>query len=279
VRIGAAGPSWIFDRRIICAAGYEANPGAPAADYAVALSQRDRAIALLTRGSTGTGRTLPLTLPALSGFTADEPIVYKGLDLRTAYEAVKETVEGEAGPDVRFDPGLTNDLATLSWGVAVGEPTLGEANPRAVWDYPAVLVSGDRDESETVTTAYAVGDTPRGYAGDENPQRILSVATYAPAAPGLVLERADRTTVSETNPTLLDASVRSHLATYRTAAERLTLATTTADGARYRDAWTLGDTGQINVVGHPWLDDGVLTRRLVGVTQNAAATTLIVQGD
>jgi hypothetical protein len=278
VKIGAAGPSWIFDRRIICAAGYETNPGNPAADLALALSPRDRVISLLTRAATGTGRTLPLTLPTMSGFTADEPIVYHGLDLRTAFEAVKDTVEGDAGPDVRLDAALTNDLATLSWGVSVGDPALGEANPRAVWDYPAVLVSGDRDESETATTAYTVGNTPRGYAGDEDPQRILSVASYAPASPGLVLERADRTSVSETNPTLLDASARSYLATYRTAAERLSLVAATADTPPYRSAWQLGDTATINVTGHPWLDDEVLTRRLVGLTLTPAAATLIVQG-
>lgn len=278
VKIGCAEIGWVLDRRIICTAGFETNPANPGADVTLSLAARDRAISLITQATTGTGRTLPLTLPSLSGLASDQPVVYRGLDLRTGAEAVKEIVEADGGPDIRFDAGLTNDLATLSWGVAVGDPALGEANPDAVWNYPAVLIGGDRDDSETVTTAYTVGDTPRGYAGDENPVRIISVASYAPTAPGLVLERADRTTVSETNPTLLDASVRSYLSVYRNAAERLTLGTTTVDGPRYRESWQLGDTGEIAVTGHPWLDDSTLVRRIVGVTMNSAATTLIVEG-
>lgn len=278
VTIGCAKPSWILERRIICASGYETNPANPAADITYTLAPRDRVIALITQATTGTGRTLPFTLPAQSGITSAEPVLYRGIDLRTGMETVKEIVEGDGGPDVRFDAGLSNDLATLGWSVSIGDPTIGEANPYAVWTYPAVLVAGDRDNSETVTTAYAVGDTPRGYAGDENPVRILQVAQAAPTAPALVLERADRTTVSETNPTLLGASVRSYLDTYREPAERLSLVTTTDDTPRYRESWQLGDTCEIAVTGHPWLDDDTLTRRIVGVTMNPTSTTLIVEG-
>lgn len=276
VSVGCASLSWLLDRRIVLTNGYWGDPMNPAANLFYDLVPRDLVLELLMHAVTGTGRNLPLTVSTQSDANGNQ-VTYRGSDLRTAHETIKAIVEADGGPDIVLQPQVSNDLSVVSWTASVGDPQLGEVNPAAVWDFPLVAVSGDLDDSETVSTAYVIGDTVEG-GGDEQRTRAVGVSVRDRGDPWPVIERADRTSVSETDPIRLDALAESYGAGYLEAVEEVTLVAPTDAGPRYRDNYNLGDTALFVVTGHPWLDDGDALRRIVSVAVSADETTVTTSG-
>ncbi|MBN9108560.1 MAG: hypothetical protein J0I34_07235 [Pseudonocardia sp.] len=268
VSVGCSTIGKLLDRRVVVADGYWADPTNPAADLTVALPPRDLVIELLTRAISGSRRDLPIVLPAQSGNSGD-PVTYKGVDLRTTFEAVKAVVEADGGPDVLMQPQMSADKSQLSWGAAIGTPDLGGLNSDAVWDYPLTTLSGDVDDSETVSTAYVTGDA----AGGASTARPIGVATFDRGDPWPALERADRTSTSETRKSQLDALAASYGEEYRWPVEAVTLGAPTDLLPLYRTTWQLGDTGTFPFTGHPWLDDGEISARIVGVSVDPDTTS------
>lgn len=267
VSVGCSTIGKLLDRRIVVADGYWADPTNPAADLTLALPPRDLVIELLTRAITGPRRDLPIVLPAQSGNTA-EPVTYKGVDLRTTFEAVKAVVEADGGPDVLMQPQMSADKSQLSWGAAVGDPLLGGPNPDATWDYPLTTMSGDVDDSETVSTAYVTGDA----GGGSSASRPIGVAAVDRGDPWPALERADRTSTSETRKSQLDALAASYGEEYRWPVESVDLGAPTDLLPLYRTTWQLGDIATFPFTGHPWLDDGEVEARIVGVNVDPDTT-------
>ncbi|GAY12029.1 hypothetical protein [Pseudonocardia sp. N23] len=267
VSIGCASLNKLFDKRMVLAPSYLGDPTNPAASVTLALPPRDRATKLIDLAMTGVRRGLPITLPSLSGVEGDE-VTYAGVDLRTTAEAVKAIVEADGGPDILLLPQVSDDQSQLSWTAAIGDPALGAFNPDATWDYPLVAISGDVDDSETTETAYVVGDS----SGSDSATRLVGVATVDRGEPWPALERADRTSVSEARQTQLDALATSYGAEYSDAVETITYSAPTDLAPAYRTAWNLGDTATFAYTGHPWLDDGTATARMIGVAMDPGNT-------
>jgi hypothetical protein len=272
VSIGCAALGKLFDKRMVLSPGYLTNPTNPAADVTLSLPPRDRVIRLLDLATTGTRRGLPLTLPALSGTAGDE-VTYAGVDLRTTAEAVKAVVEADGGPDVLLLPQLSDDQSQLSWTAAIGDPTLGAYNPDATWDYPLVVATGDVDDSETTEVAYVVGDS----SGSDSASRLIGVSATDRGEPWPALERADRTSVSEPRQTQLDALAASYGDEYGHAVETVSYTAPTDLAPAYRTAWNLGDVASFAFTGHPWLDDGTATARMIGVSVTAEETKFVTK--
>lgn len=267
VSIGCASLGKLFDKRMVLTPGYLTDPTNPAASVTLALPPRDRVTALLDLAMTGVRRGLPITLPSLSGVGGDE-VTYAGVDLRTTAEAVKAIVEADGGPDVLLLPQVSDDQSQLSWTAEIGDPTLGAFNPDAVWDYPLVAISGDVDDSETTEIAYVVGDS----SGSDSSARLVGVSTVDRGEPWPALERADRTSVSEARQTQLDALAASYGAEYGQAVETINYSAPTDLAPAYRTAWNLGDVATFAFTGHPWLDDGTATARMIGVSMDPDET-------
>jgi hypothetical protein len=270
ISVGCASLGKLLDRRVVVANGYWGNPAVPAADVTLNMSARDKVITLLSMAITGSRRNLPITLPSLDGL-GGAPTDYLGGDLRTTYEAVGDIVEAQGGPDVMLVPSVSNDKSTLSWAAVVGTPRIGTTNPDSTWDYPMVIVEGDMDDSETVSTAYVPGES---IGSGDTASRAIGVATFDRGDPWPALERADRTSVSETRQPQLNALAASYGEQYRYPIEELALSAPADVVPLYRDAWNLGDVGSFVVTGHPWLDDTTLTRRVVAVAANRSEVTL-----
>ncbi|MFC5992956.1 hypothetical protein ACFQE5_01875 [Pseudonocardia hispaniensis] len=275
VNIGCATLDWVYERRTVVADGYWHDPADEAANLVRELLPRDLVLELLARATAGPGRNLPVSLPAQSG-AEGATVTYLGADLRTTRETVAELVDADGGPDVLLRPQLSPDMATLSWDVAVGDPHLGGPNDDAVWDFPLVAVSGDLDDSETATVAYAAGDAPDVDGGEK--RRLVGVYAVDRGDPWLVLERADRTNVSNAYPDQLAALAKSYQQQYAQAVEEITLAAPTDAGPAYRTTWNLGDTGGFTVTGHPWLDDVDTRRRIIAVSMTPAELKLTTIG-
>ena len=276
VSLAAAGPGWLFERRMAINPSGLATPAT--ADVLLELTPADRALELLTLATTGPGRGLPITIPAQSGDQGDQ-VLYAGADLRTVHEAIRDVVEADGGPDLIIQPTLSADLSTLGWVVAVGQPDLGGLNRDAVWDFPLVAIAGDLDDSETVDRAYVPGDSTGGDStgGEEETRPIGTHGADRGDAPAL--ERADRTSGSETRPPQLDALARSYSDQYRYAVEEITVTAPTDTGPQYRTQYNLGDVGRFSVTGHPWLDDTEVQRRIVAVSLTSRSTELVTVGD
>lgn len=265
VKIGCASLNKLFDKRMIMNPDYLTDPTNPAADLTLSLQPRDLAIQLLATAMTGARRGLPLSLPTDLSASTGDPVTYAGVDLRSAYEAVKAVVEADGGPDVLLLPQISDDKSQLSWTAAVGNPTLGGAvNPDAVWDYPVAVASGDIDDSETTEIGYVVGDS----TGTDSSARIIGVANNPRGEPYPALERADRTTVSEARQSQLDALATSYGAEYGQPVETISYTAPADVAPLYRIAWNLGDIGTFTFTGHPWLDDGTKTARIIGVSMD-----------
>lgn len=275
VSVGFASLGKMFDRRLVCAAGYWADPANPDADVTLEMSERDKVITLMSMAITGTRRVLPVTVPALDGL-GGSAATYRGLDLRMTYEAIKDITEADGGPDVALVPSVSNDKSQLSWALQVGAPRIGAVNPDATWDYPAVVPTGDMDDSETVTTGYVPGDATGGGADDA--ARSIGVATRDRGAGWPALERADRTSVSETRQPQLDALAQSYVDQYGWPVTELAFTAQAEDMPLYRQAWNLGDQLAFAVTGHPWLDDTTLTRRVIAVGADQDQVTFTTVG-
>ena len=212
----------------------------------------------------GSRRDLPLVLPDQSG-NSGPSVTYPASDLKSIYEAVKDVVEADGGPDVLLQPTISSDQSQLTWGAAVGAPKLGAINPDATWDYPVAVPSGDVDDSETVDTAYVLGDS----VGSGSDVRLIGVATTDRGDPWLALEGADRTSVSETRVPQLNALAVSYQSEYGRPVQSMEFSAPADEAPPYRTTWNLGDVATFSVTGHPWLDDGPITQRIIGVNIDA----------
>lgn len=277
VQLGCSGLGWIFDRRMLVAPGYLADPTNPAADITVSLLPRDLVLELLARATSGlTRRQLPLTIPTQSGVVGD-PITYTGGDLRTAHEAIKDTSEADGGPDIALTAELSADQSAISWTARVGAPRLGGLST-ATWDYPMIAISGDIDDSETCEYGYVPGDSTASSSTTGDESRYIGVGVRDRGEPYPLLERVDRTSVSEKRPDRLTALAASYVGEYSQASEEIALAVPSDDGPLYRAQYELGDSFTGTITGHPWLDDLVATRRLISVGITTEQTTLTTTG-
>lgn len=266
VTIGCASLGKLFDSRVLLASGWWGQPTATAADLHFELTPRDLAIQLLTEGSTGYRRDLPITIPGQTGGEGTAAN-YLGKDLGTVYDRLREVVERDDGPEVYLAPELYSDKTMLRWNALVGTPRIGTAatwlpgDMLPTWDYQTNVLelSGDLDASEKVRVGYVPGSSTVD-------TRLIGVATYDSGDPmDVALERADRTSVSEARQEQLDALARSYIDVHRYPTEAITLSVLGDHSPVIGDEWQYGDVVSLRVDGHPWLEDGDYLRRIIGV--------------
>jgi hypothetical protein len=77
--------------------------------------------ALVDQAQTWTGGNVPVILPAEIPGTAER--VYRGVDLTSVGQALRDLTAVEGGPDVRFEPRLTSDRLGVEWVMRIGTPT------------------------------------------------------------------------------------------------------------------------------------------------------------
>jgi hypothetical protein len=272
--IGCTSLGKLFDGRALIAAGYLGNPlGAPPIHLELGLA--DRVIELLTQGSTGDGRTLPLVLPAEAG-GGGPAVDYAGADIGTVYDRVNETVQLDGGPDVFVTPVLSTDQSTLQWVVNVGRPLLGYGAPVATFDLNVEVdgLSGADDYTQMTTTQYVPGDTT-GTAG----ARLVGVATQPPIGARLAFERTDRTSVSSASQVMLDGLAASSVKVNADPLQTWTVTIFPDDHPLYLDEWGMGDVVKLAVFGHPLVEDGEYVRRVVGVSSHTPTSLGLVTTD
>ncbi|GAA1736809.1 hypothetical protein [Microcella frigidaquae] len=77
--------------------------------------------ALVAQAQAWTGGNVPVILPASIAGTSER--VYRGVDLSTVGQALRDLTAVEGGPDVRFEPRLTTDRLGVEWVMRIGTPT------------------------------------------------------------------------------------------------------------------------------------------------------------
>ena len=268
ITVGCTSISALFDRRMVISPDYLDRPWRVEADVKLALGSRDLVLELLARGMTGRRRDLPLMLPPQRGTTGEE-VVYLGYDLKTVYEAVKDATERDDGPDVVIRPVVSLRDRQLRWVADVGDPRLGSSTPAATVDSvsAAQSLSGDIDGSEAVDTGYVLGD---GSGSD----RLIGVAIVDRGDPHPALERADRTSVSETRQEQLDSKARAYVDQYQDGTESWAVDLHGDAQPRFGTEWGLGDVLRLRIDNHPWQPDGNFLRRAVGVDAKPDTLTL-----
>ena len=76
--------------------------------------------ALVAQAQSWTGGNVPVILPAEIPGTAER--VYRGVDLTSVGQALRDLTAVEGGPDVRFEPRWTTDRLGIEWVMRIGTP-------------------------------------------------------------------------------------------------------------------------------------------------------------
>lgn len=265
VTLGCASIAKLMDSRILIANSYWGDPTNPAGNLSFALSPHDLVIELLQQGSTGYRRDLPLVFPSMDG-AGGTAVSYIGSDLGTVMERVKETSDRDNGPDVFIRAQIDTDKTLVQWLVEIGNPMLGSRESAATWDYGNAIseISGDIDASEMVSTGYVVGDTTG--SGDE--PRLIGVHVVDRGDPLPALERADRTSVSSKDQRVLNSWAKSYVEGFSFPTQSYSISILPEKWPLLGEEWGLGDTVTFDIRDHPWLEDGEILRRVVGIDHN-----------
>jgi len=272
-QIGCSSLGKVFDGRLVMPDGYYLSPlTAPGLSYAI--SPPDLVAALLTQGTTGIGRGLPLTIPPLSG-AGGVPISYLPADLGTVYDRVNEQVVAVGGPDVFFTPVLSPDQSTLTWVANIGRPLLGSPRPSSTFDFNVAVdtIAGSDDYTQLAT----VGIVP-GTVQTTN-FRLMGTAGITPSGARLAFERVDRTSVSNANQAHLQSLATTFVSTYSQPVQQWTINVFPDDHPYYLSEWSIGDVVKMSIQDHPLLADGDYLRRVVGVNGHTPTTVGIVTTD
>jgi hypothetical protein len=261
VTVGCVSITKLFDRRWVIQDPYYGDPTNALGNIHLELSTRDLVIELITRGSTGFRRDLPLDLPDQLG-DGGIAVDYVAADLGTVTERVKEAVDRDDGPDVLITPQLDLDQRYLRWTVDVGNPRLGSTTSAATFDGAITDITDDVDGTEMVSTAAVVGDA----SGDD--ARLIGISVVDRGDPHPALEGADQTSVSERRPEALAALARSYGEAYAQAPETLTFTVDADSRPRWQEDYSYGDVATYTVNGDDWLPDGDYVRRIISVEQD-----------
>lgn len=271
VRFGCTSIAKLLDARLVMSAGYELNPGDPLANVSMSVSQYEVAIKLLTLATTGTGRTLPMTIPP-DGGSADAKRTYIGADLASALSRLTQLSQEAGGPDVRFRSTLDLNQTQLTWAVDVGNPRLGLVNSAWAWDYPTSIISitEDADSSNMAFRGYVPGNA--GGISATPPIGVAQDLTKTTAG-WPMLERSTRLTGSVQELAVLNRQASSFVAA-NTAPALTWKITVDPEAFPVIGSWAFGDNATFSVAGDSWIPDGVYQQRLIGVTHTQATAEL-----
>lgn len=154
----------IFDHRIVMAANRTESG-------ALAYARWGRTYANLSLGTIAkrlvelaeehVGGELPIVLPEDVAGTSER--TYNGYSVATVRQRIEELMGVQGGPDIAFEPRLTEDRLGVEWVMRVGDPLLHQDGDDFVWDSrapkgPVGSLGVTRDASNQAQRAWATGD-------------------------------------------------------------------------------------------------------------------------
>jgi hypothetical protein len=279
IQFGCTSIAKVFDARTVLTAGFELTPLATGADVSYSLDPFSTARALLLLGSTGTGRTLPLNLPAAtSPVVIDTVRTYTAADLASVLERLTQLSEEAGGPDIRFTAVLDSFQRNLSWTVDIGNPRLGLVTSPWAWDFPTSITSIAEvgDSSGMAFRGYVTGNSAG--SSDTPMVGVAQDLTYTARGWPMLERSAEQTAAvpsvaSVTEQPVLDRQAAAFVTANMVPARTWTIE---VDPESFPEigTWALGDNALFAVTDDSWIVDGVYPQRLIGVTHTLASASL-----
>lgn len=195
----AAGMWSYFDHRMLIPVLAGFLPTSASADTNLTSSLQGIARALVVQAQSWAGGNVPVNVPA--EVTGSNVRNYRGADLATVGQRLRELTQVENGPDIRFTPRLSEDRLGVEWDLMIGTPTqpLLSSAFETVFNIglPGSSVSDLRikvDGSSIAGQVFATG----GRASDEALVAVATGSTLS-AAGFPLLERVDssRSTITD----------------------------------------------------------------------------------
>ena len=158
--VSASGIESLFDHRVVM----DAVPSALWSGTYSSMTLGTVAKRLVQLADNATGGDLPIVLPA--DVAGDSERTYNGFDLASVRERLDELRSVEDGPEIRFEPRLTEDRLGIEWVMRVGTddaPEVVQAGADWVFDGraprgPVGALSVWRDGSALATRAIVTGE-------------------------------------------------------------------------------------------------------------------------
>ncbi|MGW0758090.1 hypothetical protein ACWD1Y_16680 [Streptomyces sp. NPDC002814] len=208
LEIGAAGFLSYFDHRRVLPADFDPDAtDLSAADVPfIDRDQSDIARALVATAQAHPGGDIRVRPESTAGSGIIRTLVYRGSDLKSTGEALRELASLEDGPDFVFDMAYGTDGRPVH-RLRVGTPHLGQQGTPHVWEYGANLTgyTWPVDGASTASRVFALGEQGEG----ENSQLV---AVAEDRATGRPLTETEVSYVHLTDAALLASQARSALA-------------------------------------------------------------------
>ncbi|GAA1970131.1 hypothetical protein [Amycolatopsis minnesotensis] len=217
------------------------------------------------------GGALPIVLP--DDISGDAERHYKGYDLGSIGERLRELSEVIDGPEIEFRPEWADAThSAIQWRMRIGNPNLGDTTgyPHA-WDYGAALirVSVDRDASRQTFARFerGAGSERQLVYGHYQDLTLINAGWPLPEDQG-------GEHISASVKSTLDGWAKKYVTTYYrpTISWDITVRAAGDDGQGHPtrspslDLLAAGDTGVANVHGHRVITDGTYPIRILGAS-------------
>lgn len=203
--------------------------------------------------------SLPLDVPAAAG-SGTNVRNFPGYDLAMMGQRLYELTQDIGGPDVVFQPYFASSNL-IRFQALIGNPYLVQAGDPLIFDYRSNLTSlkAPSDGSKLSITTYEKGNgveasTLFAYATDTT----LTNAGWP------LLESVDSSHASVTDQATLQGWANSVQTQFGRPIETW-VSTILMDSNPQAGTYSPGVTATYNVAGHPWLEDGQYSQRILGL--------------
>lgn len=197
----ASGMWSYFDHRMLIPVLAGFLPTSPSADTNLTSSLQGIARALVVQAQSWTGGDVPVNVPV--EIPGDSVRNYRGADLASVGQRLRELTQVEGGPDIRFAPRWSEDRLGVEWDLLVGTPD----EPLLFSAFETVFNVGLKGSSVTDLRVRVDGSAVAGQVfatgGRASDDALVAVATgSALSAAGFpLLEKVDssRSTITDVN--------------------------------------------------------------------------------
>lgn len=199
----ASGMWSYFDHRMLIPVLSGFLPTSASADTNLTSSLQGIARALVVQAQSWAGGGVPVNVPAeIAGSNVRN---YRGADLASVGQRLRELTQVEDGPDIRFMPRLSDDRLGVEWDLLIGTPS----EPLLSSDFEAVFNVGLPGDSVSDLRIRVDGSSVAGQVfatgGRSSDEALVAVATGTTlAAAGFpLLEKVDSSRSTITDVTTL----------------------------------------------------------------------------